>query len=625
MTMTEAQRQAYEAATARLREREAVPTQRLRTLAQGLTFGGADEAEAWVRSKVTGQPYDEILAEVRGQVKAYQEAHPGAALGYEVGGAALPAIAASLFSGGTATPAVAARMFPMLAKLVGIGAVEGGAYAFGTGEGGFKERAERVPAGAAFGAGGSLLGAGVVAGGRKVTNELVDIARRRLGGRGAKAVETELKRLAAETGRSVDEIADDVASGRIMAENVTLKDAVRGYRAKGGEAASVLQDVLPKRAEVGRAQAMSEMQRGLAGGADDNILRAVRQSDKAARAAEDAAYAQFDDIPAAPDLFEAMKDALRRVPEAGDEIKKAYRARTGTTPFFSIGEDGVVKFKRTPTVTEVEKVRRAVNNAATRAYRASETEAGDAFMDVEGALRAALNQVEGLADVRAQASVIRGARTAFQDGRKALARSPEEISVMFEDITAKGPEAVSAFRAGVMSAYKAKAATGQQKSLMRILADPGRKEGAILRTVFPEDELPQIIDMIERAAGSQEAAGYVLQGSATASTAEQARRIGQDISVEDISSILSGSPVGMVNAVVKAVKGMTPGLTDQQRLQVVNVLVSENPDFVRRALQDESALARLAEQINRGTTALGAGVRRGAATQSGAFGGGLLE
>lgn len=621
--MTDAQRKAYEAALGRMQEAEKAPTQRLRTIAQGLTFGGADEAEAWLVSKATGRPYEDALAEVRGKLKAYQGARPWEALAYEAGGAALPAIAATLATGGTAAAPATARLFPMLGRLAAVGAAEGGAYAFGTGEGGFEERMERVPAGSAFGAGGSLLGAGIVAGGRKIISELVDIARRRLGGRGAKAVETELRRLAAETGKSIDEIADDVASGRILAENVTLKDVVRAYRAKGGPAATRLQEVLPQRSQLGRDKAMAEMQRYLAG-TDENILMVARQTDEAARVAEKAAYAQFDDVEAGPALIASVKDALRRVPQAGDEIKTAYQAATGKTPFFSI-KDGEVVFQRSPTVGEIERVRRAINNTASRYYREGQGEAGAAIADVERGLRSALNDVEGLEGVRADASIVRSARDAFKEGRKALAKSPEEIGVLFEDITAAGPEAVSSFRAGVMAAYKAKAATGQQKSLMRILADPNRKEGAILRIIFPADELDSVLDVIERAAGSQEAANYILQGSATAKTAEQVKRIGMDISAEDVSGIISGNPVAIANTASKAIKAMTPGLDDQQRLRVVNVLLSENPEFVRNALVDESGIAMLAEQVNRLVAAGGAGVQRAMRTQAGALGGGLLQ
>lgn len=624
MAMTEAQRKAFESALIKSREAEAVPTQRIRSIAQGVTFGGADEAEAWLTSKATGRPYEDVLDEVRGKLKAYQGARPWESLAYEAGGAALPAIAATLATGGTGAAPASARMFPMLSRLAAVGAAEGGAYAFGTGEGGAEERLSRVPAGAAFGAGGSLAGAAIGYAGKRAASEVIDIARRRLGGRGAKAVETELKRLAAESGKTVDEIVDDVASGRIMAENATLADAVRAYRAKGGEAASVLKDVLPKRAEAGRTQAMQEMQQYLTG-VDDNILRAARQGDEAARVAERAGYEQFKDMAATPDLIDAAKDALRRVPSAGDEIATAYRAATGDTPFFSIDKAGAITFKREPTVGEIERIRRAISNTASKYYREGQGEAGAEIKSVESSLRAALDKIEGLSGVREKASVVRSARDAFELGRKALAKSPEEISVMFEDITAQGPEAVSAFRSGVMTAYKAKAATGQQKSLMGILANPERKEGAILRTVFPADQLDNVLDTIDRAAGSQQAATRILGGSDTAITQQQGQRIGSVISAEDVSGIMRGDVVSMANTASKAIRAMTPNLDDQQRLRVVNVLVSENPAFVRQALVDESGLAALAGQVNRLAEAGASGVRRAVSTQAGALGGGLLQ
>jgi hypothetical protein len=55
---------------------EPAPTQRLRSMAQGVTLGGADEIEARLRSAVTGRPYEEVLAEIRGQMRAYQQQAP---------------------------------------------------------------------------------------------------------------------------------------------------------------------------------------------------------------------------------------------------------------------------------------------------------------------------------------------------------------------------------------------------------------------------------------------------------------------------------------------------------------------------------------------------------------------
>jgi hypothetical protein len=79
----------------------AVEPQRVRSMAQGLLLGGADEAEAYLRS-LAGENYDAALADIRTKTKAYQEAEPGAALGYEVAGGLLPTAAALLTPGAQA-------------------------------------------------------------------------------------------------------------------------------------------------------------------------------------------------------------------------------------------------------------------------------------------------------------------------------------------------------------------------------------------------------------------------------------------------------------------------------------------------------------------------------------------
>ena len=86
------------------------PKQRVRSMAQGLTLGFADELEARAVALASGRPYDEVLAEVRDKLEAYQEANPVSSLAYEAGGAMIPtamALLAAPFTGGSST-AVAA-------------------------------------------------------------------------------------------------------------------------------------------------------------------------------------------------------------------------------------------------------------------------------------------------------------------------------------------------------------------------------------------------------------------------------------------------------------------------------------------------------------------------------------
>ena len=288
--MTEAQRKAVDAARARRQEQtaavDAAPRERVRTAAQGLTLGAADEVEAAARAAasyvasslgfdVNSRPYEDVLNEIRGNMKAYQEARPIESLAYEAGGAMIPAFGAAIaapFTGGTSTAVVA----PTLGRLAGRAALEGAAYAFNTGEGGFANRAARVPGGAVTGAIGGAVAGGVTRAAGGAINALTDATRRIVGGRGSSIVENEIQRLAKQTGKTADEIADDVLNGRIMAENETIRAAVRAYRANGGEASTVITQAMTPRPAATRAQAMDEMRQYLSDIAQPSALPMLR-------------------------------------------------------------------------------------------------------------------------------------------------------------------------------------------------------------------------------------------------------------------------------------------------------------------------------------------------------------
>ena len=84
--MNPEQEAAIAAATARIAEQAAVPTQRVRTAAQGLTLGFGDEIEAFLRNPLNSERRGETLSDIRGGISDYQEARPYESLGYEIGG-----------------------------------------------------------------------------------------------------------------------------------------------------------------------------------------------------------------------------------------------------------------------------------------------------------------------------------------------------------------------------------------------------------------------------------------------------------------------------------------------------------------------------------------------------------
>lgn len=622
--MNETQKRILEAARRRKQKAEAaqkveqeqsrlaVPTERLRTAGQGLTFGFGDEIEAGIRAPFSDKSYDEIVLGIRGGLEDYQKARPMEALAYEVGGAAIPA----LFPGGQGS----------LLRAGARAALEGAAYGMGTGEGGITDRLSNVPASAMGGAAGGAVGYGGAKALSGITSKLLDTARRAVGSRGSTVVENEIQRLVRQTGKTANEITQDIIDGRLLAENKTIQAAVRALRAQGGDASTVIQQGLESRPAVTREAAMGELRGSLGGGGSASQAAQRRASEEATVAAERQAYSGFTGQEAPQEVVEGLQDALVRVPSAAKEVEIQYRAETGKSPFFQVGEDGVVSFDRPPTVAEAESIRRAISSRANRFYAKGMGGAGGAVKGVEQELRQTLDtRLPELATVRAQAAGVRANRDAYTAGQKALTGDVNEKLADF--VSLQSPEAVEAFRAGLMQALEAKAATGSRQSMIRNLTNPDTKEGKLLNEVFPQDRLDDALRSLSIASDAQEAASKVLigTGSPTAETGlEIARQLG-NINPSEISGALGGSVVDSVSVVKKIMNRLVrTQLTDAERTRIAKILVSSDPQLVRNAIQDQSGMALLTSRINQIVSSL-QNPARGAGTNVGAQGGGLLD
>lgn len=564
--------------------------QRLRSMGQGLTLGFADEAEAALRAKATGEPYEAVLGDIRQKLKSYQQAYPMSSMGYEALGALVPtgaALIASPFTGGASSAAVA----PTLGGLALRGAAAGGVYGFGTGEGDLSNRAARVPGGAAFGAAGGAVGGTVARGIGAGFNKLVDVARRTIGGRGSAILEREIQRLASQTGKSADEIADDIVNGRILAEDESIRAAVRAYRSGGGEASRVIEQGMRPRPEMTRASAMEELRAGLSPSGTPGALAEQRVSETAAKKAEKLAYEPFKTMTTSDETAMVLSDALKRVPGAAEEVTTALRARTGQAPFFKV-VDGDVVFDRLPTVQEAEIIRRSIQNKATSLYSGGQGSAGEAVSEVERVLRRSLDdQVPDLASARLTASGIRSQRDAFEAGRKGLTGDVNERLIEFSSMT--DPQMVASYRAGLMSAVEAKAATGSKQTLIRDLSSEESREGRLLREVFPQDALDSVLRKLDVAKTSQAATDKVLFGSPTAETIMEAGRRGMGISASDAVGVMNSDPGALLRVAQNLTSRFTRDLSEAERKRVAEILVSTDAAMVKNAIVDKGAMANL--------------------------------
>lgn len=579
-------------------QRAPAEPQRMRMMAQGASLGWSDEAEAAFRSMFPGQEYDKVVDEIRGEIGAYKAAQPGSALTYELAGGAMTG--AGLLKSLTGKSPTLARL---LATSVPVGGVYGGVSAAGMADGAPLDRLAAMPAGAVIGA---MAGPAAVLAGKGVemtAGGLMDFARRFVGNRGAKIVEKELQRIAVESKLSPDEIIDKVRSGEIMAENATLRDTVRAYTRGGGTAGATLRSALTRRPEQLTNQAIDTLNKSLAPGMTGNVRQAVGMTDDQLKLLEgqmyQSAYGQGGVI--TQDLLQAMQDAILRTRgKAASALQEGYTAQTGKNPFFTIAEDGSVTFNRAPTVEDAEILRRGLRDLQGEAFQGGRGSAGGGYKEAEQALRQQIDTTApAVGAARSQAAQRRAANDAFDQGKTIFGQNADQVAIDFEKIIGD-PNSLKYFRAGVMDAIRAKMASGNRTTTMARLADQNTKEGQILRTIFPGDDLDAALGAIGRAAQSRQAAGQVLGGSGTAPTQMAAQRIGQSISPEEGINALSGNMFAVFNIARKVVNNLAPAnLTPQQRDRVAQILVSEDPAMVARALQDNSAMAALQQKVAR--------------------------
>ena len=116
---------------------EAQRTGAIRSVFQGLSFGTADEAEAFLKSIVGDQSYSENVDQIRSEMKQYMQENPGQAItGEVIGGLMTPA---SLLK----APEAIARL-GLWARGAVKGFAGGAAYGAGTAEGGIQDRASNA-------------------------------------------------------------------------------------------------------------------------------------------------------------------------------------------------------------------------------------------------------------------------------------------------------------------------------------------------------------------------------------------------------------------------------------------------------------------------------------------------
>jgi len=282
-------------------------------LGQGLGMGWGDEAEAWLRSKLGDQPYEQALGQIRQEYARYARENPATAMAAEFAGGMAPAVGMMFIPGAQPAAAAQAQRSTMgaLARLAALGGATGAVSGAGTAEEG-----GRVGGAVTGGTLGTIIGGGapVVLRGAKGAGQWL---RERLNPSEATISQaagrkfTKAMRASDLTPQQIEQmVARDRALGvpsTVANVDNAVADLAQAVAQRTGKGTRNVERTLGEQKTGARERVYQQVQKGLKPGdyyADEERL--VNELRNKARSIYDKAYA-FGDVDD-PRIVESLKD-----------------------------------------------------------------------------------------------------------------------------------------------------------------------------------------------------------------------------------------------------------------------------------------------------------------------------
>jgi hypothetical protein len=613
---------------------------RARLIASGMLMDWADEGEAFLEALFSSGDENLSFAErYKKHLLENQEALESArgkegSLKYELGGAFIPGLATLPFGGAGAYPTIAKGLVTGGKRLAVTGAAQGATTTVGAQKEAnplsriddFSDLGD-IAFGTTVGAVTSPLGAKA---GQKISSWIAglggDKLSRILTNELGKPVEDELKRIALSSNKSVEEIVEEIAKGKIIPEiDSNIADEVRAFVAKSSQGGALVKETATKRASEKTKDVFETAQTDLAPETGfGNVKLYYNKSKSQLEDLESKAYNKIfksADQPNAhyENIGNSILDVARNRKDVANKIN-SYLEDAGLGKIFEEVTDktGQKSFQLTRNVNlEVaENVKRAIMDMKESAFRSGNSNRGRLFKDLEDNFRNQIDEISpDLKNTRANWSSIKRGDDAFKMGQKALGKSADDIEVEFVNLMNKMDQTgdktlLETYRLGVVSALRAKAGTASTKSFIRNLAKDDTNMRAVLERIYPEDKFDDILAKIEIADGSLMNLKKFGELSPTAETMLKAQKVGTKQDAADLTQIvtsMSANAQGLPNTgFLKPMKNLlsrylTTGqnLSEAQMLQVAKLLISENPDLIKKALTDVSARNKLIAFANK--------------------------
>jgi len=583
---------------------EIAGSQKMRTFMQGVSMGWSDEVEGAIASMFSDSTYDEERDAIRAKLNAYKAANPKEALSLEVIGAIVPMFTpVGWLAKGAGVSANAARAF--LAA-----GTEGAIYGAGSSEG---ENLGEVSGDTVTGAVTSLAtGGGLWVAGKGIKgigSEVYNWARTRLGDKPATVVEAELARLVSKTGKSVDEVVADIASGRIMANNETLTIAIKTIINEGGDAGRAALAMANRNASTTAGKAKATLQRIFSPKSmtdDNNIVKYMEATEEALTQAERKAYGGamdgIDEV--TPEIQGMLQNLIIRYPTAAKELKKLYSEMgLGDDAFIKADADGNIILNKMASLEDAESVLRVLKENLDTMFNQGKNSRALNLKEIADNLQKKLDVTyPDLGAARSQAAIVRSAQRAYKQGKAffGTGKNVEELDAYLANLKKDGsPEDMEGFLNGFL--LSAKNQMRRAPSTMKNAADENQNIGLLLRSVMDNAGIKgkQLIDQLD-IAGDMDRLRKAMPSTAGSPTdllrVEGARR-GTGSSI--LNTLVTGmpSPQDILNAVTSITSKTPVRLTPEQNMEIVKVLFSTKPEIVKKALTDETGMAQLGDAV----------------------------
>ena len=631
-------------------------TERAKLIAQGLLFNFSDEAIAGVKSVFGEKTYEQYVNEERKDLEDARVKAPLEALGYEMAGAVLPAIAAAPFTAGSSIPAVLGRVAltgsgKTALKMAGYGAAQGTLASVGSQD--------------EVGFGNTLLAASTSAAvspalqktfqffGTGIKKLAVDPILQKLQGASGKKVEDEIIRVVGDSGLTSEAVITMVKNGKIIPEmSAQANETVRVIVNQMSPATPIIEKALQDRKGEFIKDVFNNLQKDLAPNVQGdvtakttNIFKSfVDNTDKL----KQQKWESYQEIwknqggkyvsNATPDaktyenIGSGIIDIVGKSQSNGKLINEFFDVK-GLPPILKMNKKGAWELTRTPTLYEGEKVKQAFMNASKR------LEAGPAvkeqFIRLEKNIKNIIDENSPeLKNVRKNWAEVESSVKQFDFGRKLLSpkTDPEEFQMYFTKLMASGSKLeIDALRQGVAQNLKKRLGqtVGRRSSTITALADDPleldivqneRKILEILYEGMPTEKLEGLLKNVELASGAIKAVAKVIGGSQTGKAVGGEKRIGKvNFGINMFRFLNSyGGDIDAGRSLFSALGGNSSKLSDEQMTKVAQILISEDPDLVAKALNDQTARNLVIEKLNKITGAMGleVGLSKGSAILS---------